>query len=161
MSCNENNDCCDNSVCMENKNTGIKQCRKLPSCMKQWDDCSIVGCCGNLKCVEQGKSKQCMDVPDCWNRQNKDCTTIPCCGGLTCVQDLEGRNLCKKLPTCVQKNRNCLWSPCCDDPLNPLQCVEVTDKKGRQTKQCQLAPGGAEIRVFDDVNGNGKLYKSR
>ena len=156
MSCDSKEDCCDGLHCIPNNRSG-KQCRKLPTCMKNWDDCSVVGCCGKLKCVHNEKrgTKQCRDIPGCWNRQNKDCSNTPCCDGLTCIKGKDDRQLCKKLPKCQRLGRSCEYVKCCDDANKPMQCVEVKDKKGRLAKQCRLAPGDVEVFVWDDLNANG------
>jgi hypothetical protein len=123
--------------------------------MKELDDCSMVGCCGNLKCVDTPIGiKQCQDLPTCWNKNGKDCSETPCCDGLTCIKKNE-RNVCATLPECVNMGRSCEWSPCCENEENPTQCVDVVDKKGRPGKQCRLVPGDVEVRVFNDVNANG------
>lgn len=159
MTCDNGKECCDGLTCLTNFVKGTKDCRKMPGCMPILDDCSKVGCCGNLKCMDlPGGGKQCQDVPGCWAKKNKDCSIIPCCDGFTCVTEGE-QQLCKKLPKCVKLGKSCEWAPCCEDANNPRECAEVTDERGNKGKQCRLVPGNAEVFIFNDINANGR-YQS-
>jgi len=144
MSCGDGRDCCDGLTCLNNRKGG-KQCRKLPSCMPVWDDCSVIGCCGSLQCkIQDDGSKQCRDTPGCVSRR-KDCSETGCCAGLTCIEK-DDRQYCERLPTCVRQGQSCKYTPCCsDDPRKPLQCVDVMDDAGREAKQCRLVPGQIEV----------------
>ena len=156
MTCEGGKECCDGLTCLNNWNKGTKECRKLPSCMPKLDDCSKVGCCGSLKCMDlPDGGKQCQDVPGCWKHQNKDCSQVPCCDGLTCVDVSPEQSLCKKLPQCMRLGQDCKWQKCCENEENPIQCVEVLDPLGETAKQCKYVPGNVEVRVWNDINGDG------
>ncbi len=158
MSCGSDSDCCDGTICLNNTVKGVKQCRKLPTCMKNLDDCSLVGCCGSLKCTTLSNgAKQCRDQPGCWRDQWKDCSVTPCCDGLHCIRETDGRNVCKRLPQCAKLGSSCQHIPCCESNDGPTQCIEVTDLHGNTGKQCRLVPGDIEVKVFHDMNGNGVL----
>lgn len=156
MSCRSNTDCCTGTVCLDNQAKGVKQCRKLPTCMKNLDDCSLVGCCGSLKCTTlPNGAKQCQNQPGCWRQQWQDCSVTPCCDGLLCVKETDGRNVCRQLPQCAKLGTSCQHIPCCESNDGPTTCLEVTDVHGNTGKQCRLVPGDIEVKVFHDINGNG------
>ena len=134
--------------------------RNAVTCARKKDDCSLVSCCGSLKCMDHPSGrKQCQDVPGCWPHQSKECSDTPCCDGLTCVLKHGEKQLCKHLPpTCLkQVGQSCEYVPCCKNEKNPRECVEVTDKLGNKGKQCCLVPGDTEISVWNGLNANGML----
>lgn len=104
--------------------------------MPEFDECSVVGCCDGLTCVNTILGKQCQNRPACHTEKWRDCSEVPCCDGLQCVP-FEGRKVCAAPWKCMPENEDCAFSPCCENGDRPLECVASTDTEGAEVKSCK------------------------
>ena len=91
--------CCDGLTCVEEN--GNKACRKLPSCVNEWQSCKYVGCC-----QDGPKPLKCFEFTDAWGRPASQCQAAcantwnecsddkPCCNEADTCKDFGGVKQC-------------------------------------------------------------------